>query len=35
MDLSVVRDLAEASTVLAALDLAESPDIRERQSGVR
>jgi len=34
MDLDVVRDLAQRGTVLAALDLAESLDIRERRAGV-
>ncbi|MFD6142386.1 hypothetical protein [Promicromonospora sp. NPDC060271] len=33
MDLSVVRELAETATVLAALDLAESLDSRERKVG--
>lgn len=33
MDLAVVRDLAQRSVVLAALDLAESLDIRERRAG--
>jgi hypothetical protein len=34
MDLATVRALAENTSVLAALDLAESLDIRERQAGV-
>lgn len=34
MDLAVVGDLAERSTVLAALDLAESVDARERAAGL-
>lgn len=34
MDLDVVRDLAERSVVLAALDLAESLDVRERGIGL-
>lgn len=34
MDLAVVRDLARRSTVLAALDLAESLDVRERRAGL-
>lgn len=34
MDLEVVRNLAQHGTVLAALDLAESLDIRERRAGV-
>jgi hypothetical protein len=34
MDLAVVRDLAQRSTVLAALDLAESLDVRERRAGL-
>ena len=33
LDLDVVRDLAERSVVLAALDLAESLDVRERRAG--
>jgi hypothetical protein len=33
-DLSVIRELAGRGTVLAALDLAESLDIRERRAGV-
>ena len=34
MDLDVVRVLADASVVLASLDLAESLDVRERRAGV-
>lgn len=34
MDLEVVADLARHGEVLAALDLAESLDIRERRAGV-
>lgn len=34
MDLDVVRDLAGRGTVLAALDLAESLNVRERRSGL-
>lgn len=34
MDLSVVRALADSSLVLAALDLAESLDVRERRAGL-
>lgn len=34
MDLAVVRDLAEGESVLAAVDLAESLDVRERQAGL-
>ena len=34
MDLDVVRDLVSASDVLAALDLAESLDVRERRAGI-
>lgn len=34
MDLACVRDLAQRSTVLAALDLAESLDVRERRAGL-
>jgi len=34
MDLDVVRDLVSASDVLAALDLAESLNVRERRSGI-
>jgi hypothetical protein len=34
MDLAVVRDLAQRSVVLAALDLAESLDVRERRAGL-
>ena len=34
MDLATVRALAENAPVLAALDLAESLDIRERQAGL-
>jgi len=34
MDLDVVRDLAKRSAVLAALDLAESLEIRERRAGL-
>lgn len=34
MDLAIVRDLNDAGTVLAALDLAESLDVRERQAGL-
>jgi len=33
MELDVVRDLVSASDVLAALDLAESMDVRERRAG--
>ena len=33
-DLGIVRDLAGGSVVLAALDLAESLDIRERRAGI-
>ena len=33
MDLDVVRDLISAGDVLAALDLAESLDVRERRAG--
>lgn len=33
MDLAVVRDVAERSAVLAALDLSESLDVRERRAG--
>ena len=33
MDLGVVRDLSKRSVVLAALDLAESLDVRERRAG--
>lgn len=34
MDLDVVRDLSKGSVVLAALDMAESLDIRERRAGL-
>lgn len=34
MDLSVVRDLGSRGVVLAALDLAESLDVRERRAGL-
>lgn len=34
MDLEVVRDFVSASDVLAALDLAESLDVRERRAGI-
>lgn len=34
MDLDVLRELVSASDVLAALDLAESLDVRERRAGV-
>ncbi|MFD0807764.1 hypothetical protein ACFQ0K_16855 [Nocardioides caeni] len=34
MDLDLVRDLVGASDVLAALDLAESLDVRERRAGL-
>jgi hypothetical protein len=34
MDLDVVRDLVSAGDVLAALDLAESLDVRERRAGM-
>lgn len=34
MDLDVVRDVVSAGDVLAALDLAESLDVRERRAGV-
>lgn len=34
MDLEVVRDLVNAGDVLAALDLAESLDVRERRAGM-
>lgn len=34
MDLDIVRDLAQRGVVLAALDLAESLDVRERRSGL-
>jgi hypothetical protein len=34
MDLTVIADLAQSSTVLAALDLAESLDVRERRAGL-
>jgi hypothetical protein len=34
MDLATVRDLAQRSVVLAALDFAESLDIRERRAGL-
>lgn len=33
MDLGIVRDLADGAVVLAALDLAESLDVRERRAG--
>lgn len=33
-DLEVVRELISASDVLAALDLAESLDVRERRAGM-
>jgi hypothetical protein len=33
MDIAVVAELADASLVLAALDLAESLDVRERRAG--
>ncbi|WP_034271034.1 hypothetical protein [Haloechinothrix halophila] len=35
MDLTIVRSLADSGSVLAALDLAESLDVRERQAGLR
>jgi len=34
MDLSVVRDLADRSDVLTALDLAESFDVRQHRTGM-
>lgn len=34
LDLDVVRDLADRGVVLAALDLAESLDVRERRTGL-
>ncbi len=34
MDLDVVRDLSKRAIVLAALDLAESLDVRERRAGL-
>ncbi|UUZ58705.1 hypothetical protein [Nocardioides sp. B-3] len=34
MGLDVVRDLAKRSVVLAAIDLAESLEVRERRAGV-
>ncbi len=34
MDLDVVRDVSKRSVVLAALDLAESLDVRERRAGL-
>lgn len=34
MDLEVIRDLVQRSVVLAALDLAESLDVRERRAGL-
>lgn len=34
MDLAIVRELAQRSVVLAALDLAESLDVRERRAGL-
>ncbi|MBE1876214.1 hypothetical protein [Myceligenerans pegani] len=34
MDLAVVRELADRSVALAALDLAESLDVRERRAGM-
>lgn len=34
MDLNVVRDLADRSDVLTALDLAESLDVRQRRAGM-
>lgn len=34
MDIDVIRDLARRGTVLAALDLAESLDVRERRAGI-
>lgn len=34
MDLDVVRDVSKRSAVLAALDLAESLDVRERRAGL-
>jgi hypothetical protein len=34
MDLDVIRDLDSAGDVLAALDLAESLDVRERRAGI-
>lgn len=34
MDLEVIRDLAQRSVALAALDLAESLDVRERRAGL-
>lgn len=34
MDLGIVRDLANRGVVLAALDLAESLDVRERRAGL-
>ncbi len=34
MDLGVVRDLVSAANVVAALDLAESLDVRERRAGI-
>ncbi|WP_305709723.1 hypothetical protein [Nocardioides sp.] len=34
MDVAVVRDLVSAGDVLAALDLAESLEVRERRTGI-
>jgi len=34
MDLRIVTELNDASVVLAAVDLAESPDVRERRAGL-
>jgi hypothetical protein len=34
MDLEVIRDLMQRSVVLAALDLAESLEVRERRAGL-
>ena len=34
MDLEVVRDMSKRGVVLAALDLAESLDVRERRAGL-
>jgi hypothetical protein len=34
VDLDVVRDVVSAGDVLAALDLAESLDVRERRAGI-
>jgi hypothetical protein len=34
MDLEIICDLAQRSVVLAAIDLAESLDLRERRAGL-